>query len=112
MAIISICAVVGVAIGVTSAVMSGVQYSKNVDRMHAQEKKANTRAEASKTREQEMAKRQLRQAAMEVGKRQLELSIAKRKKTSAMHDAQDAKANYVPVDAKPGSRPTGRPVIG
>lgn len=111
MAIIAI-SIIGVVIGGASAVMSKIQYDKSVDRMNAQENKAEVRAKASKTRDQEMAKRQLRQAAMEVGKRQLELSIAKRKKTSAMHDAQDSKANYAPVDVRPGARPMGRPVIG
>lgn len=103
---------IGAAVGVTSLVVSTVQYNKNVDRMNAQEKKANQRAEGSKIREQEMAKRQLRLAAIEVGRRHLELSAAKQKKVSAMHEAIDSKANYAEVSVKPGARPMGRPVVG
>ncbi len=101
-----------IVLGVASIGVSIWQYNENVDRADAQLKKASERADAAKLRDKEMAKRQLRQAAMEVGKRQLELSMAKRKRTSAAHEAQDSKANYAAVEVKPGARSMGRPVIG
>lgn len=105
-------AIAAIGIAIASTAVSIWQYNENVDRADAQLKKASDRADAAKLRDKETAKRQLRQAAMEVGKRQLELSMAKRKKVSAMHEAKDSKANYAAVEVKPGARSMGRPVIG